>query len=154
MKKILISIGLFIILAAGFVVFQSAKPEAVKTAQVKIGEAIFRVEIADNFTSRARGLAGRMSLGSDEGMLFVFTAPGPHGFWMQGMRFPLDIIWIRGDRVVGFAENAPVPTEATPPTFLPPEPVDRVLEINAGLVAARGIKIGDKIEISGNDGNF
>jgi len=136
------------------VIFQSVKQESVKAAQVKIGEAVFRVEIAGNFASRAQGLSGRPSLEGDEGMLFIFPAPGTYGFWMQGMRFPLDIIWIRGDRVVGFAENAPVPTGADPPTFLPPEPVDRVLEINAGLVAARGIKIGDKIEISGHDGNF
>jgi uncharacterized membrane protein (UPF0127 family) len=55
---------------------------------------------------------------------------------MKGMRFPLDIVWIAKDRVIGVAKNVPVPPNGQPsidlPTYSPPSAVDYVLELNAG----------------------
>ena len=124
---------------------------------ITIGGKEFRVEIADTFASRARGLSGHAPLAEDEGILFIFDAPGNYGFWMKGMKFPIDIVWIRGDKVVGVSENLPVPSSMLDfKTYYPPEPVypvrgeisrgaDKVLEVKAGAVEKYGFKIGDMV---------
>ncbi|MDO8537023.1 MAG: DUF192 domain-containing protein, partial [bacterium] len=97
--------------------------------------------------SRARGLSGRESLNEGEGLLFLFDGFGNYGIWMKDMKFAIDIVWIKNDRVVGFAENvAPEPGKELWSLKLhyPPEPVDKVLEFNAGSVQRSGIKIGDR----------
>ncbi len=117
----------------------------------------FRVEVADTFASRAKGLSGHAPLAENEGMLFIFDAPGNYGFWMKGMKFPIDIIWIRGDKVVGLTENVPVPKGIFDfKTYYPPEPVypargeisggaDKVLEVKAGTVGKYGFRVGDTV---------
>jgi len=114
--------------------------------EIKVGKAQFFVEIADNFQLRAKGLSGRDSLEENAGMLFTFDKPDTHSFWMRGMNFPLDLVWINGDRVIGFAENAQPDISASPQIYQPDEPVDKVLEVNAGLVKKRGIQVGDLLE--------
>ena len=62
---------------------------------------------------------------------------------MAGMRFPLDFVWIREGRAIGV-------TAAVMPEVMsvePPEPVDMVLEINAGVATERGIKAGDEVAL-------
>ncbi|MBI4094378.1 MAG: DUF192 domain-containing protein [Candidatus Liptonbacteria bacterium] len=146
-------IGILLGVFAFFSVLANQRDAA--QAIVSLAGKTFSVLIADTAIERTRGLSGRPSLREDEGMLFLFESPGAYGFWMKGMRFPIDIVWIRGDRVVGITEHVPVPTSALNlPTYYPPEPVDpvrdrisngvdAVLEINAGLAARHGFQIGD-----------
>jgi uncharacterized membrane protein (UPF0127 family) len=66
------------------------------------------------------------------------------------MNFPLDLIWIAGDKVVGFAENAaPQPGAAlwNLQIYNSPDGTDKVLEVSAGTVAKDNIKIGDIVQI-------
>ena len=112
---------------------------------IGIGPAKFQVQIVDDQRSRAQGLSGRKELGSDEGMLFVFEDQGLHSFWMRGMEFPLDFVWIRDGRVVGIESNAPPDNSADPKIYFPPEPVDNVLEINAGMANISNLKVGDEV---------
>lgn len=102
-----------------------------------------KVEIADTPAKQAQGLSGRESLAEDAGMFFIFSEPARQNFWMKEMKFPIDIIWISGDRVAGFVEDAQVSPPLT--IYSSPENVDKVLEINAGLVKEWGIKVGDFI---------
>ncbi len=122
-----------------------------KETILKIGDREFKVEVADTVASRARGLSGRESLAEDQGLFFVFSSSSQTGFWMKDMKFPIDIIWIKGDVVVGFSENVEPElgkSMLSLKIYYPPEPVDRVLEINAGLVLKYGIKVGDEIGYS------
>lgn len=103
----------------------------------KIGEHIINLEIADTAQKQMKGLGGRESLEENSGMLFVFKGSRTRNFWMRGMYFPIDIVWIRENGVVaGCAENVPPP--ADPKQLLglerrsSPEPVKYVLELNAG----------------------
>ena len=146
-KRILISLSAFIFLIAFgllslFLIKDRNKKE--NSAILKIGNNHLEVEIADTVLLQARGLSGRSSLIEKEGMLFVFSGLAIRNFWMAGMKFPLDIIWISGDKVVGFAENLP-PAAGIPELYPSSEPIDKVLEINAGLVGKLGIKVGDTI---------
>jgi uncharacterized protein len=113
-------------------------------AEFRVGDDSFRVEIADSPPARTQGLSGRESLDVDAGMLFVFAEEQVQGFWMKGMNFPLDIIWIRGGTVVGIDANLPPNNNQDRPLYFSPEPVDQVLEVNAGEAARRGIQVGDE----------
>ncbi len=146
-KRIFIGISAFIFLIAlgilsAFLLKDKNKKEHLSI--LEIGNNKFEIEIADNAISQARGLAGRLNLPENKGMLFVFNGLAIRNFWMAGMKFPLDIIWIRGDSVVGFSENL-TPASSVPEIYSSSEPIDKVLEINAGLVNKLGIKIRDRI---------
>lgn len=118
---------------------------------VLINEKKVLVEIAKTPAEQAAGLGFRDSLGKDDGMLFIFGEETTPGFWMKNMEFPIDIVWISGDAVVGVSENIQPPTGAAEENltvYSPPEPVDYVLEVNAGFAEENGIKIGDRIDFS------
>ena len=122
-----------------------------KQALVTIGQREFRVDVADSVFTRERGLSGRAALAPDAGMLFVFRLPWKYSFWMRGMQFPIDIVWIRKGRVVDITENAQPPQPGG--SFLslsrlkPRLAAGMALEINAGAAREAGIKDGDKVMI-------
>lgn len=105
------------------------------------------VEVARTETEKVQGLSGRDRLAPDRGMLFVYEAPARPLIWMRGMRFPLDILWIRDGRVVDLVRGAkaPAPGEA-PQEFAPCEDIQYVLEVAAGFVDRHGIAVGDQVE--------
>lgn len=127
-------------------------PPGPQLDQVSIDGATITAEIASTTTEQTRGLSYRTSLGANDGMLFVFSTGSVQQFWMIGMNFPLDMIWISGNTVVGFAQNVPAPAPGTAPWNLPlyssPANTDKVLEVNAGTVAKYGIKVGDTVTIA------
>ena len=153
-KNILSAIAIFVIFIVLVFVWQlsaglkDGKKEIVGLSQMKIGEHFFNVEIADDPAERARGLSGRVSLEEDRGMLFLFGLPSVQNFWMKGMNFPLDMIWIKGDTIIGFVENAQPDNSQMPVIYSSSESVDKVLEINAGLARKFGIRIGDRVLIN------
>lgn len=119
-------------------------------SSVLINNKKIAVEIAKTPAEQATGLGFRDFLGKDSGMLFIFEEKVSVKFWMKDMKFPIDIIWISGDKIAGIAENVQPPTGAADENltvYSPPEPVDYVLEVNAGFAAENGIKTGDKISL-------
>ena len=124
---------------------------------VRIGETTFAVEVADTLEARVKGLSGRASLPPGVGMLFIFENTRVHTFWMKGMMFPLDLIWI-GEQcaVESIAPNLPPPTpeqaDGELPRFRPAQPVRYVLEVNGGEAAAAQIQVGDPVAFSGSLG--
>jgi uncharacterized protein len=120
------------------------------TEQLTIDNAAFDVEVASTMLEQSRGLSNRPSLAANDGMLFVFSSGGTQSFWMKDMNFPLDIIWISGNTVVGFAQNAPAEPNITNPfssVVTSPPNTDKVLEVNAGTVAKYNIQVGDSVVI-------
>ncbi len=148
-KLIFAIITILVLVVAGGIFFGFGKKGVLPTDEIKIGDKVFKVEVAKDAMSRSRGLSGREKLDEGTGMLFIFNSFGNYGFWMKDMKFTIDIVWIAGDKIVGFQENAqPEPTKTIfgLTTYYPPEKVDKVLELNAGAVAKYGIKAGDMIE--------
>ncbi len=122
-----------------------------KQATIIIHGEKFRVEVADTLVLKALGLGGREELMTGSGMFFVFDSLATRTFWMKDVKFPIDIIWIAGDKVVGFAENTvPHANQALGEIarYQSPEPVDRVLEVPAGVVKEVGIVVGDDVEVN------
>lgn len=125
--------------------------QPVNTVNIKVKDATVSSEIADTQEKKVKGLSGRESLATDSGMLFLYDKPGNYIFWMKGMKFPLDFIWIKGDSVVDLTENAKAPTANQPDDSLiryqAKEPIDKILEVNAGFVSKHQISIGDKLSV-------
>jgi len=115
-------------------------------AFIEISGHRFSIEIADNAVSQARGLSGRERLDMDHGMLFVFPDESVRSFWMVGMNFPLDLIWIKNREIVGITRNLPPATAENMQITNSPGAVDMVLEINAGLADRLGIQPGDLVK--------
>ncbi len=149
-----LTLAVFLALAAAaFIISGYGFLSKEQKGKVLLKDREFNVEIARSTMARNRGLSGRESLGEKEGMLFLFSGSGFHSFWMKGMRIPIDIIWIKDDRVAGFEINAqPEPGVRTAKLkrYLPPEPVDRVLEVPAGTVERLDIQVGDEVKVSYN----
>ena len=99
----------------------------------------FTVEIADEEGERRQGLGGRKGLPPGTGMLFLFEAPGIYPFWMKGMRFPLDIIYLRDGVVTEVFPSVPAPAPGGEPvTVVPQGLANQVFEVEAGTAAQKG----------------
>ena len=119
-----------------------------------IGDASFAVELAVTARQQAQGLSGRPSLVPGTGMLFILASEGRPSFWMKDMRFPLDMVWISAEyAVVDITEDVPPPapgqTTSELPTYMPAEPAQFVLQINAGETGSADIRVGDMVEFGG-----
>ncbi len=116
-------------------------------AEATVRGRAFTIEVADTVAKREKGLGDRDSLPRDHGMYFPFEVEQRWVFWMKGMRFPIDIIWIRDGRVVDVHHDAQPPTVFPLETFSPAEPADAVLEVNAGIAREMGLEAGDEVII-------
>jgi len=111
---------------------------------ITVNDVVFKIDIADTKTERAKGLSGVKMLSKNEGLLFVFDTPGVYPFWMKDMNFAIDIIWVDENlEIVYIKENAT--PESFPELFNPKVEALYVLEINAGETSDSKIKIGDNL---------
>jgi uncharacterized protein len=121
------------------------------TGTLAVDGATFTVELATSTIAQTRGLSYRTSLAANAGMLFIFSTGTTQNFWMYAMNFPLDMIWISGNMVVGFAQDA-APQPGVPvwslTIYRSPNNTDKVLEVVAGTVAKYNIKVGDSVNIN------
>ena len=116
---------------------------------VRFGDrVVVRIEVARTEVEKIRGLSGREGLAPGEGMLFVYEEPARPAMWMRGMRFSLDILWIRDGRVVDLVTNVmPPPPGETPRIFSSREEARYVLEVPAGFVERYGIVLNERVQI-------
>jgi len=124
-----------------------------KTKKIKLGQKEIEVEIADTELARTQGLSGRESLAEDKGMLFIFPNRNVTPiFWMKGMKFALDLVWIKDNKIIKIDKNVPPPETNTADSLLPRytvnEPVDYVLEVNGGFCQKNQIKEGETVDLS------
>ena len=114
-----------------------------------IGTTSIQVDLAVSESQKSKGLSGRTSLSSDEGMLFVFDSPRIQPFWMGGMLIPLDFIWINNGVVVDITPNVlpPAQTAGSPVIVQSYSQITHVLEVSSGFIAIHGIKVGDAVEL-------
>lgn len=162
MKKFLIQTILLILVIGIALIFsktgQSNKnldlpflPQPTKFSNLQINDINLKVELADTPAKRSKGLGGRNSLAEGGGMLFIFPKADKYPFWMKGLSFPLDFVWISDLEVVDILQNIEPPSsdqqDSALPIYSSKFPIDKVLEVIGGTVARLNIKVGDTIEL-------
>lgn len=123
--------------------YSGHKINSMNSTKIMIGGAILIVELAETAAEQQNGLSERTSLDSNVGMLFVFDHSSYWSFWMNDMKFPLDIIWFNSTRQVIFSEpNLQPCTPQNCPTIVPISKAMYVLEVNAGFMVSHHIRLG------------
>lgn len=134
---------------AGLVLAPAPRPvSAQDTAQrlpaatLTAGMHLIRAEVARTPEQRAIGLMHRKSLGSNDGMLFVFEQPGVQCFWMKNTLIPLSIAFLADDgSIVNIADMQPQSLDS----HCSDKPVRLALEMNQGWFDKKGIKPGTRL---------
>lgn len=109
---------------------------------------VFEVEVADTDGKREKGLGDRDAIARDHAMLFPMGEEKYWVFWMKGMRFPIDIIWLKDGKVVDIHHDVPVAASqslADLATYSPIEAADTVFEVAAGVARELGVEPGDEL---------
>lgn len=145
MNKRMMLAGCLVILSLVLARFWLAKESSYQS--LHLGETTVHVEVARDSQAITKGLGERDTLGSD-GMLFLLPERQTPTFWMQGMRFDLDFVWIDGTKIVDLTPNVkaePGVSAAQLHLYAPRVPVTKVLELPAGSIARYHLTIGEDV---------
>jgi uncharacterized membrane protein (UPF0127 family) len=145
MKALTLILGMIIVIIITLLLIVNLLP---KTPSAEINGHVFSLYLAGTSQAQAIGLAKYKSIPLNYGMIFIFDKSGLYSFWMKGMQFPIDIIFISGNKVVDVFQQVPVVSNGNLPVYTTKSKADKVLEINAGLAKKYGIKIGSEVKIN------
>jgi uncharacterized membrane protein (UPF0127 family) len=152
MKKILTLLTIFIIITiTGVASLKYLKNNNVsKSPTATINNHTFKLELAKTQQDKVIGLSKKEMLDKNTGMLFLFERPSILSFWMKDMKFPIDIIFIKNNRIVTIHKNVLPPKNPNDklPIYNSKELADTVLEINAGLSKKYNFKENDLVRLN------
>ncbi len=131
---------------AGSPVVEPAGLEGYDQTKVVVNGVQLVTDIADTPEKKSKGLAVRDSMNENEAMLFLFDTEGRHAFWMKGMKFPIDIIWLDSNKQVVHVEHSLEPCGITCPNYNPQEESLYVLETVAGFANKYNVVAGTSVE--------
>lgn len=148
---------IIVLIIAGFIAFflvftlkketksaQTIPQKACLRIDTALPTCTFYLDIADSEATRIKGLSGRKSLADNEGMVFVFQQSEIQCFWMKGMLFPLDIIWLNDTKIITKIEKNVSPD--TYPQQVCSDMLDKyVIELRSGTSDSIGLELGQKI---------
>ncbi len=144
--------AVLVLVIAAALLFTSASPTKTTTQGcgkyrtdrvIHINEAAFNTEVASNQSEFDKGLGGRPCILPNQAMLFAFKQPGQYPFWMKGMKFPIDMIWVNSSRqIVAYEPNKQPSSYPTRYQNQKALPAQYVLEVKANTVQRIGIHQG------------
>ncbi len=102
------------------------------------------LEVADTDAKRIKGLSGREHMAKDHGMIFTSDVVETQCFWMKGMMFPLDFIWLDSDKKIVKIDHNVSPS--TYPKQYCVGNVRYVVELNGGYVTKVELDSGQKLD--------
>jgi uncharacterized protein len=104
--------------------------------------ACIQLEVPRTPRQYAWGLMRRPPLGPLRGMWFRFEPAAPLSFWMHRTPIPLDLVFLRGGRVIAIEASASPCPRLPCRSYGPVEPADGVVELDGGEAARLGIRVG------------
>ena len=113
-------------------------------AKVQIGDVNYSLELVNTDTTRQQGLSGKPNLQPNTGMLFDFKQDGYWQIWMKEMNFAIDILWLNNQKQVVGVKTEALP-QNYPESYGAEQQSQYVIELPAGSVNERNIKIGDTL---------
>jgi len=148
MKKILfISIGLIVIILSLSILYFSTQTRGPKA---KINGKEFNLEIAKTDSEKQIGLSKYKDITQNFGMLFPFGKVNYYSFWMKDMKFSIDIIFIKSNKIITIFKNVPAPKSINEPLqiYKSSGPSDTVLEIKGGVSQKYNFQVNQAVEIN------
>jgi uncharacterized membrane protein (UPF0127 family) len=121
--------------------------QAHSAAELQAGSRCIELEVADTPRRQAWGMQLRPPLPPLRGMWFPYPLPSLARFWMHLTPEPLDMLFVRGGRVVAVEANATPCPRLPCRSYGPDEPVDGVVELAGGQAEALGLRIGSAVMI-------
>jgi uncharacterized protein len=138
-------LGVWLLTGCGMPTGATAGP-AVIPVKLPSGK-VLQSEVMVTDVDRQMGLMFRASLPQDHGMLFVFEQPGLYGFWMKNCKFPIDMVWLDGNRkVVEIADNVPPCKKDPCPSYGGMQRSIYVVEMNAGQARREKVALGSTVD--------
>ncbi|MDO8634449.1 MAG: DUF192 domain-containing protein [archaeon] len=129
---------------------QIIEPEkALPAGELCFPQKCISIERATTPQEQARGLMFRESISDDGGMLFIFPNEGRRFFWMKNVSFPIDMLWLDGEKkVAGITSAKPCASDPCQ-TYPSPEGVKYVVEVAGGFSKKNGVVVGTQVVFSG-----
>ncbi len=130
---------------------ETASPQSpsqnLRSLSMTLGNKTILAKVAENDSSRIQGLLGWTSINDETGMLLDFIFEGNYAIHMQGMKFPIDAIWIdsKGAIRLIYDDIQPNSGQVYPSMF----PCRYCLEVKAGFCKKFGVKIGQNVSFGG-----
>jgi hypothetical protein len=100
------------------------------------------LEVVTSGAAQTKGLGGRDSMPRDHGMIFTYTDDAARCFWMQDMRYALDIVWADTQKHVTHVEYSLKP-ETYPQQYC--ASAQYVIELNSGEARKNDIRTGAQL---------
>ena len=139
-------VKLFMILLLLTACYKKDNSETLVITDSDGNEIVYKIELAQTKDELTTGMMNRTELDADAGMLFDLSpyTNVPTAMWMKDTPLALDMLFIDQDGTVYWIyENAEPNSEKL---IVAPYAANAVLEINAGDVKAKDIKIGDTVK--------
>ena len=153
---------LFVLLVAAGAIGQDAKEadaeKKIPKEEVVIGQETFKLEVAANEKSRARGLMDRRKIDDDGGMIFIYKRAELRSFWMKNCLVDIDLLYLDGrgrivsmhklkkERLRGENESI-VDYERRLKRYPSGRPAQFIIELKAGWIDRLKPKVGETIEL-------
>jgi uncharacterized membrane protein (UPF0127 family) len=113
------------------------------TMPVTLGAKTVTAVVANDDRSRREGLLTWDSITEDQGMLLDFVLPAEYAIHMQGMKFPIDAVWIDVNGVIKLIYEDIRPNSRQ--IYYSLFPCRYCLELKAGFCKKYGVKIGQTV---------
>ena len=126
--------------------------------QIIIAEETFKLEVAADDKTRAKGLMGRKSIDEHGGMIFIYKRARPQSFWMKNCLIDIDILYLdsRG-RIVSMHKMKKEPPRGQHETAFDYErrlkrypsgrPAQFIIELKPSSIDRLKLKVGQTIEL-------
>jgi len=122
-----------------------ACPFELPAATISINGYTLNVELATIPSARHCGLSNRAQLPKNQGMLFVYPTARPLTFWMKDTHISLSIAFLdESGKIINIYKMIPNQTDVR---YASSQHAKYALEVNRGWFQARGIEIGDTVEL-------
>ena len=105
---------------------------------------LFKIEIASDDASRAKGLMYRTDMAADAGMLFDFEKTAEVYMWMKNTYISLDMLFVKKDGTIRHIAHKTTPLSLS--MISSGGPVRYVLEVKGGTAKRLGLNVGDRLQ--------
>jgi uncharacterized protein len=143
------------IFASAAILLLSAATASSSVTSARRGDAVlivasqrYYLQLAVTPAQQQLGLGDRAKLPLDQGMLFVYHSTTTRCFWMKGMRFALDMIWLsQTDKVMSVQPD--VSPRSYPSAYC--TVAEDVVELDAGQAHFAGIVVDRVVKLENAD---